>query len=317
MSDAFQPAHKLAVHALGPDQLAVHRPGRRVDQHRLPLPAAQPAVAAHELFEGGDLVRPGIETTVDDKITYVVAAVVAEQVGGCLRPEGGQRISAGDLPAAQAVHSVAAEHDGAIRGRPGADEADARMAREPGQQPGVGGLDLLGRQAAGMAREVDEREVPGGRDDQFGGFGPAAAPACGGSRPGRLRASSSTTAASLERDSMPTTPCCCLTSARKRLTGVRASSVPVAAMLSVVGLPAPAMRSRTTSSSGVPYRCRKVAPWLCPWSLKDDELVGPRTRARPGLERREHRVHALQRPKRLGARGPGVVGDLVVVGEVT
>src|SRR5947209_10484690 len=64
--------------------------------------------------------------------------------------------------------SIGAEDDGSAAPAGDEQEADAGMSGEPGEQARVQLLEILERHAARQPSEVDETEVAGGEDDEFG-----------------------------------------------------------------------------------------------------------------------------------------------------
>ena len=134
---------------IGPDERPRIRPRRGMHQDGLILPTAQPTVAADQLLEGGDLLGPGVEATVQQDVRRVCQPVVTSEVVGGVRTEPQQGVDALDRSVGQAVRPLAPEHDRTAGPTSHQDEPDPGMLAEAGQQPGMRLLQILESQASG------------------------------------------------------------------------------------------------------------------------------------------------------------------------
>ena len=137
------------------------RPPRRVDQHRLGLPAAEPAVRADQLLERGDLLGARVDRLTSTRSPTCATPWCASRSRAACGPYARQRVLALDVPVAQPVLPAGAEHDRPV-GRvapPRARSPGCRPARRPAR--GWARLDLLEGQPAGVAGQVDHARLPG------------------------------------------------------------------------------------------------------------------------------------------------------------
>ena len=282
VAEVLEPADELAVQGLGADEVAVDLPLRRVDEDRLGLPAADAAVAADQLLERRDLEGVGVEQGVEVEVRGVREGRGPQEVGG--RPlrlvaEQRERVGAVDLAGRQDAHAVAPHrHDAVERrtSRPGRTRRGAWPARKPAPATCASMCSIVSR--PGSRANHTRPEVAGAGDDQL-----RAAPRPPCRRPRADRATPRRPPAGRRRSPRATEaekPDCRLRSDKKMLSGPQSSSLPVAAATPS----APPIRSWTVSSSDLPYRCRKVAPWLWPWSDSTTKWYGARRLRRDLLE---------------------------------
>src|SRR3954454_22195605 len=90
----LQPADQLMVDLVRADQLTFNRPVRRMHEYRLRLPAAHAAMTADQFLEGRHLVGPLVQPTAQHDVPHVRQATVPSQVGGGVRTESDQWVTA-------------------------------------------------------------------------------------------------------------------------------------------------------------------------------------------------------------------------------
>jgi hypothetical protein len=139
-----------------------------MDEHGAALLAAESAVAADQLLEGGDLLGRRLPEAVHGQVAGVRQGVVAAQVGGRVRSERGERVEAVDVVVAQVPPAVRAEHERSPAVGAHQHEPDAGVRGQSVEQLGVPGLDLFHGHPARQPGQVDQGEVAGGRDDDLG-----------------------------------------------------------------------------------------------------------------------------------------------------
>ena len=281
VADVGEPALQHLVHRRrGEDRLDRCGELGGVEQERVGLGAAESAVGADLVLEGGDLFQVGVVAAVDHQVGDRRVAVDLGDLLAGSGTEWCQRILADHVARRQIEAAAVAEDDRRAGRLADEDEPDLRMGRQPRDQPRVAGVDLLPGEATGLARDRDQTEASRSEHDGNVGW----------HRLGR-----SFLVAGVAQP-------------RRRL-GVPASASP--------SPDAAAPHSSATNAASVwPVRCSNVAPCVWPWSDKHDDLVRPRRPRRGALDASHVAVEVTQHGQGVDPFWPRVVGDLVVAEHV-
>src|SRR5436190_2856979 len=160
-ADRPEPAPDVAVDGWGPERdVLVELPFGRVEDERLGLRPAEPAVRADELLERGDLPELGYLLTEQQQVRRMGHRVLAPQAHDRVWPEQSRRILTLDLVSVEEPRPVGAEHDRAELPRAHHQHRDAGVRGDRRDETRVKFLELLDRQPMVVPGEIDKPEIP-------------------------------------------------------------------------------------------------------------------------------------------------------------